>query len=97
MGAPTTDRGGIQQVIRTMRAAGWTLDSLWDGEESFEHPNETEALDYGMQLDQFHLYFTKGDETGWVFFVLGNDPDEVVNDYTLNLDPTMDELQRSWW
>ena len=96
MSAPTSDRGGMQQVIRAMRADGWEIDSAWDGEESLESPNETAAIDWVMACDQGHIYFRKGDETGWVFFVLGNEPEEVVNDYTVNL-TAVDALTSSWY
>lgn len=97
MAAPTTDRGGIQQVVRALRAAGWELDSAWDGEESLENPSETAAIDWVMACDQGHIYFKKGDTLGWVFFVLGNAPYEVVNDYTTNLEDTLGPLFKTWW
>lgn len=112
MSAPTTDRGGIQQVIRALKNAGWEIDSAWDGEESLENPTETAAIDWVMAVDSGHIYFRRDmsvtgpngepdnpateTETGWVFFVLGNAPDEVVNDYTTNL-TAVDTLTRSWW
>lgn len=105
MPAPKDDTAGIRQVIRALKANGWEIDSAWDGEESLENPNETDAIDWVMACDQGHIYFKqmsekypdRVNETGWVFFVLGNDPDEVVCDYTTNLDPTVEDLTRSWW
>lgn len=44
-----------------------------------------------------HLYVRKGDETGWVFFVLGNDPEEVINNHTINLSEPLDRLMDSWF
>lgn len=97
MSAPTTDRGGIQQVIRTLKAAGYELDSVWDGEESTPVSTEHEALEVIMNLDQATLYVNVlGVTVGHVFFVLGNDPDEVVCDYTVNL-TEVDTLISSWY
>lgn len=99
MTAPSSDSAAIRQTIRALKAAGYTLDSVWDGvEESTPVKNETEALEVIMGLDQAHLYVVQyGSHTGWVFFVLGNEPDEVINDYTLSLEAVIDPLIRSWW
>jgi methylaspartate ammonia-lyase len=100
MGAPTTDRGGIQQVIRALKLAGWEPYEVDDGgDENEKVTNETEAIDAVMAVDAAHMLFKRQEpfDTGYVFFVLGNDPEEVVCDYTTNLDPTVDELVRTWW
>lgn len=105
MSAPTTDRGGIEQAIRALRAAGWELAYVDDGGENIPVKTEPEAIDAIMAVDQAWLHFTKGEpeldkklhKTGWLFFVLGNDPDEVICDYTTNLDPTIEDLTRGWW
>lgn len=103
MSAPTTDRGGIEQAIRALRAAGWELDYVNDGEEEILVDTEPAAIDAVMAVDQAWLHFKKREAngvvyaTGWLFFVLGNDPDEVICDYTTNLDPTIEDLTRGWW
>ena len=35
-------------------------------------------------------------KSGHVFFVLGNDPEEVICDYTINLDHVIGPLMESW-
>ena len=95
MGAPTTDRGGIQQVIRALKDDGWSLTFVYYGEEDIPVTNETEAIDAVMSVDDAYLNVARGNETGWVRFVLGNAPDEVVNDYTTNL-TIVDTLTTSW-
>lgn len=99
MGSPTTDRGGIQQTIRALTAAGWNLTSVYDGEEDMTVTKEGEALDNIMAVDQAWLYVTEAGtgRQAWVFFVLGNSPEEVVSDYTLNLEDVLDPLTKSWW
>lgn len=97
MSAPQSDRAAIRQTIRALKAAGWSLDSVWDGEESEPVSNESEALKVIMGLDQAHLYVTRDGENAWVFFVLGNDPEEVINNYTISLDDAIEPLTDGWF
>jgi hypothetical protein len=98
MAAPTSDKAGIRQTIRALRNGGWELDSVWDGEESIPVTNESEAINAIMALDMAHLYF-KHDESeyGFVYFVLGNEPDEVINDYTVNLSSVIEPMTDVWY
>lgn len=93
--SPTTDRGGIQQAIRALRADGWELDKVYDGEELVVVSNETEAIDAITAVDMATLNVRKAGKTGHVLFVLGNSPEEVICDYTTNLD-ILDKLTESW-
>lgn len=99
MGIPTTDRGGIQQAIRALRADGWTLRHVWDGGERVAVKSESEAIEAIMAVDEARLYVRRpwegGEEKGWAFFVLGNSPEEVVCDYTTNL-TALDSLIDEW-
>lgn len=97
MSTPTTDRGGIQQTIRALVADGWQLDRVYDGGDE-DQPVTTEpaAIEAITAVDDAYLHVKRGDETGWVRFVLGNAPDEVVSDYTTNLE-AVDTLTRSWF
>lgn len=98
MSTPTTDRGALQQVIRALLAAGVTLDRVYDGEEDIPVKNETEALDaiFAVDLAWLHVNLADG-STGYLFAVLGNSPEEVVADYTLNLDSVIDPVTSGWW
>ena len=86
MPTPTTDAGGIRQTIRALVADGWTLDRVEFGEDPEPVRNETEAMEIITDLDDAFLVVTKGEESGWVRFVMGNEPPEVVCDYTINLE-----------
>lgn len=47
-------------------------------------------LEKMFQTDEEHLLVYSGEKLiGWVFFVYGNDGWDVVNDYTVNLEPIM--------
>ena len=99
MGAPTTDLGGIQQTIRALKAAGWRLDYVNDGEDEVKVETEKDATDAITAVDSAHLIVTKdeGCTRGYVFFVLGNDPEEVICDYTTNLSSVIDPLTDGWF
>jgi len=103
MGAPTTDRGGIEQVIRALRAAGWELDYVDDTEEKIPVSTEPEAVEAITAVDEAFLHVKKREsngvvyDTGYVFFVLGNDPEEVVCDHTTNLSDVIDPLTEGWF
>lgn len=36
--------------------------------------------------DDEYLYAKKGKKTGWIFFRMYNEPEEVISDYTINLE-----------
>lgn len=106
MSTPTTDRGGIEQVIRALRAAGWELDFVCDGEEDVPVKTELEATEEVLAVDDAYLNVkrefdetgqVRRADTGYVYFVMGNDPDEVVCDYTTNLESVIGPLTTSWF
>jgi hypothetical protein len=102
MSTPTTDTAGIRQVIRVLRAAGWELSSVDNGEERVPVTTEAEALAATTEVDMSRLIVTKpvdpaGALRGWVLFVMGNgDPVDLVADWTLNLSDALDPLTDSW-
>lgn len=100
MGAPSSDRDGIQQTIQALRAKGWHLVEVYDGEETIPVAIDTEAIDAIMAVDEATLVVAEGTphggQRGWVFFVLGNDPEEVICDHTINLSAAIDPLMDSW-
>lgn len=101
MGAPSSDRAGIRQVIRALKAADHTITGGHNGEERFKCSNATSEDDVIAELmacDSSTLYVRLPDgSTSHVFFVLGNDPEEVVCDHGVSLSPVLDPLTQSWW
>lgn len=99
MTAPSSDRAGIQQTIRALRAAGYTLVEVFNGDENVPVKTETQAIDAIMAVDDATLFVRtpEGDYNPWVRFVLGNDPEEVICDHGESLSPVLDPLTESWW
>lgn len=103
MTAPKTDAAGIRQVIRALRNAGYTLTGGHDGEDFFEveaDATEEELIENLMACDSSTLHTWKdGAEppNSFVYFVLGNDPEEVVCDHGVSLAEVLDPLTASWW
>lgn len=99
MSAPSSDRAAATQVIRGLVNAGWFLEFVADGEEDVPVTTVDEALAAIFAVDMARLYVenTETGESGWVFFVLGNDPEEVVCDHTVNLSPAIDPICDKWW
>ena len=96
MTAPKSDSAAIRQTVRALREAGWKLDGVWDGEESEPATNEDQAVELVTSLESAHLYVSKDGKGAWVYFVLGNDPEEVVAEHTLNLSYVIDRLLADW-
>lgn len=96
MSAPSSDRDGIIQLFELLAKAGYHSPAIWDGEEETPVKTAEEAADIVMNLDQAHLYVTKDDKTSWAFFVLGNDPEEVICDYTVDLEDVVGPLFEAW-
>ena len=92
MSVPTTDSAGIRRVIRALVADGWKLEAVEDERVNSETVAVAEVLAY----DDAYLHVSKGDETGWVRFVMGNSPEEVAADYTVNLTAVEAETE-TWW
>jgi hypothetical protein len=101
MGAPSSDSAAIRQVIRALRKADHVITGGNDGEEDFTAtPDESEdsLIANLTACDSSSLYVQLPDGSGsFVYFVLGNDPEEVVCDHGTSLEPVLDPLTASWW
>jgi hypothetical protein len=108
--APKDDADGIRQTFLALKGAGWGKPSVWDGEEETPVANEDEAVKIITGLDMAHLYVkrevaaqdgegepTTKTQTAWVFFVLGNSPEEVICDHTVSLSYLIDPLTDGWF
>lgn len=99
MSAPTTDRGGIRQTMNALKEAGWLplwVDDGGDEDENVKCSTTHEVEEAVTAVDDAFVVVEKGTERGWVRFVLGNSPDEVVCDYTVKLDEALDPMFDRW-
>lgn len=99
MSAPKNDEQGVRQVYRALVGAGYKV-SVVDGEgEQFDHlTTEAEAIAEAMSCDDgYFVAFQNRERVGFVWFVYGNAPEEVVCDYSLSLSHVLDPLTNSWW
>ena len=97
MSAPSTESAAIRRLIRVCLADGWGLTIVhYDVDDEVFVTSEREAVDAILAVDEAYLILTREQERGWIRFVMGNAPDEVACDYTLNL-TAVDRETSSWW
>jgi hypothetical protein len=101
MTAPKDDRHGITQAVEALVAAGWQLEFAHNGEEEIKTSVVKDAVDAIMEVDEGSIHFRSvygpNEEYGYLFLVLGNAPDEVICDYTTNLEPVIGPLTDKWF
>lgn len=100
MSAPSSDRAAIRQTIRALRKAGYRLPGGHNGAEPVDfEPDESEdnIIAEMMACDDSTLYTLSpdGDES-FIYFVLGNEPYEVICDHGVSLSPVLDPLTEGW-
>jgi hypothetical protein len=86
------ERKIASKVITDALAAGYalTIDNGGDNEEFSPTTDKDKILSEMFATDDEKLIFYKdGKCVGFVYFVYGNDGPDVVNDYTMNLEPIM--------
>ena len=104
MAAPSSDKAGVRQTYRALRAAGFTIGVQDGAHEEFPAPmSEEDAIGEVMSCDDgFFIVHNDGttnqaDRFGYVYFVFGNSPEEVINDYTTNLENVIEPMSAKWW
>lgn len=99
MGKPSTDKAGVRQTYRALKAAGYGIDVQDGAGEEFLDLNENDAIGEVMSCDDgyFLVKDSSGERFGWVWFVFGNDPEEVICDHTTNLSHVLDPMTEMWW
>jgi len=81
----------VRQVVDDALAAGFTLDVDTGGDEpDLAGSRDRKAvLKAMMETDEDYLILHRGQQSGWVRFVYGNEGWYVINDYTVNLEPVL--------
>ena len=104
MATPKNDRAAIVQVIRALKKAGWNPVSI-TYPETVMVKTKTPGEIADLITDNYFsavLYFKKDGSDirpQCVYFVPGNNPDEVVCDYTIShneFDSVISTLLESW-
>lgn len=96
---PSNDREAVTLILQGLVDKGHVLkevqDDTWnpDPADNVKVSTVSEAVEVVMSVDEAFVIF----ERGYVFFVLGNSPEEVACDYTVNLDPDLSNITDPWW
>lgn len=102
MAAPKSDKHGVKQTYRALVKAGYDVGVLDGAGEFFVGLDPEAAVEEVMSCDEGHFYAMPKGETdprmreGWVYFVYGNSPEEVICDYTTSLDHVVEPLSKKW-
>ena len=97
---PTDDKTAITDILEGMVKKGWTIDYVDDEEDTYHTSDVATAVSHVTDVDQASVYLShkkRGIEEAWLWFVLGNDPEEVVCNYTVTLDPDLSSIVDPWW
>jgi hypothetical protein len=101
-GAPRDDKDGVEQTWDAIVAAGFDVGVQDGANEEFYGLTKERAVAEVMSCDEgFFIVMPKGETNqalreGYIYFVFGNAPEEVINDYTTNLDYIIDPLSKRW-
>lgn len=87
----------ITGVLDAATRAGWEAFEVNNGGGWERVSSRQEALDAITAADLAEVNLKREDQTTWMFFVLGNEPHEVLADYGVNLsadvEPYIDSIQ----
>jgi hypothetical protein len=79
----------VSSLLNKLQQNGFIIAAVNDGEETFKMDlkksnlaNRKEATDVITSVDESWVQVKKGDAKGRMFIVLGNEPEELVCDYT---------------
>lgn len=99
---PSTDREAISLIIDGLIERGCTPTMSRDGEdEDLPYTDKESALDWLTSCDESVLFVDlpegAGRKSTHVYFVLGNDPEEVACDYGVSLEDYISPITDPWW
>lgn len=99
---PSNDREAVTLILEGLAKKGYRVTEVMDDtycpDERTAVTEVSEAIELVMGVDEAFVYLLTPDMLpGYIFFVLGNDPEEVACDYTVNLDPDLSDIVDPWW
>lgn len=77
------ERRIVWNLIDHLATNGWTVSSVWDGEDNVDTTDPKTAMETIFNLDDVRVYFTNGTTENSVLLVLGNDLD-IISDWSYN-------------
>lgn len=98
---PGTDEQGVKQILEGLYAAQWTVDYVDQGDGEKVHPADMmETIEAIFEVDEAVVYVyevNNPDVRSFLYFVLGNDPEEVLCDHGVTLSSVIDPITNGWW
>lgn len=99
---PSNDREAISLIIDGLIERGCKPTRSRDGgNEDLPFTDKESALDWLTSCDESVLFVDLPEgaerESSFIYFVLGNDPEEVACDYGVSLSPYLDPIIDPWW
>ena len=90
LGRPVAVNGKIERrivasLIAHLKANGWEPKGVWDGEEEVPVTTAKEVMELLFNLDDAHVYFSKGGREHYVWLICGNGVD-IISDWTFSHD-----------
>ena len=90
----------VGSLLSKLQNAGFTLVSA-DGQrlEGTDREKRQQAKAAICAVDESHLYVEDSEGISkWIFVVLGNEPEETVNDYSCHpgLDAVLEDFVKQW-
>lgn len=96
---PSNDKEAIALILQGLVDKGHTItaviDDTWAKDDKTYTSDVNEAVALCTGVDE--AFVLLDDESAYIYFVLGNDPEEVACDYTTNLDPDLSNITDPWW
>jgi hypothetical protein len=108
---PSNDKEAITLILQGLQDKGWRClmvqdDDMAAAEDNVLVNSVEEAVNTITAVDIATAYLykngnkppsTKDECDGYVWFVQGNDPEEVAADYTVNVDEIISSITEPWW
>lgn len=75
-------RPETRSLLQSLIKAGFTITGGNNGEEAFDNKNEEQLIDDLTACDEARLFVVKDGRPATLFLVYGNNPGELVSDYS---------------
>lgn len=99
---PSNDREAITLIMQGLAEHGIMPVSVNYGDGHEPVSSIEEAVEEATAADEANVLFSipaglADRDSSFIYFVLGNDPEEVACDYGVSLSPFLDPIVEPWW